>query len=148
KHKVKVPRLLLTPPSQVKALATRNHRIAKVIDLAFGEDNAPPRLWIPPTYNYYRDDYFGTSRPRKVLVFSGWRFVPKTVAIVTSEVATARLAGDSADSSQPLRFTEKSSFHVFDVCFPSLFLAKVGEQAFIAVRKAAQSRAEDVLTNA
>ena len=35
-RKVKVPRSLLTPPSQVKALANRNHRISKVIDLRIG----------------------------------------------------------------------------------------------------------------
>jgi hypothetical protein len=145
KRKVKVPRSLLTPPSQVKALAKRNHRVSKLIDLALGEESAPPRLWAAPTYSYYRDDYFGASKPRKVLVFSGWRFVPKTVAIVASEVAAGRLGSDSENASQPLRFTEKSSFHVFDVCFPSLFLAKVGDEAFVAARRAEQPRAEDVL---
>lgn len=70
------------------------------------------RLWAAPTYTYYHDDYFGVSRPRKVLVFSGWRFVPKTVAIVASQVAAGRLGGDSEETSQPLRFTEKWSFHV------------------------------------
>ena len=98
-----------------------------------------------PHTAYYRDDYFGVSRPRKVLVFSGWRFVPKTVAIVASRVAAGRLGGDSEEASQPLRFTEKWSFHVFDVCFPSLFLAKVGHEAFMAARKAERPRAEDVV---
>jgi uncharacterized membrane protein YkvA (DUF1232 family) len=148
KHRVRVPRSLLSPPSQVKALAKRNHRISRAIDLALGEESAPPRLWAAPTYSYYRDDYFGPSKPRKVLVFSGWRFVPKTVAIVLSQVAAARLGNDPENPSQPLRFTEKSSFHVFDVCFPSLFLASIGDEAFTATRKASQRRAEDVVANA
>jgi uncharacterized membrane protein YkvA (DUF1232 family) len=143
--KVKVPRALLTAPSQVRTLAERNHRISKVVDIALGEDGAPPRLWVAPTFSYYRDDYFGVSKPRKVLVFSGWRFVPKAVAIVTSRVAADRLGGEPEDASQPIRFTEKWSFHVFDLCFPSPALAKVGQQAFMAARQDERARAEDVL---
>ena len=142
--RVKVPRALLTAPSQVKTLADRNHRISKVVDVALGEET-PPRLWTAPTYAYYHDDYFGVSKPRKVLVFSGWRFVPKTVAIVASRVASDRLGGELEDASQPIRFTEKWSFHVFDLCFPSPSLAKIGHEAFMAARQGKQPRAEDVL---
>jgi hypothetical protein len=142
---IKVPRELLTPPSRFKALASRNHRIAKVTDVALGEERTPPRLWTAPTYTYYRDEYFGASRPRKVLVFSGWRFVPKVVAIVTSRVAADRLDDGLQEVSQPLRFTEKGSFHVFDVCFPSPFLAEIGRQAFAAAREGEQPQAVDVV---
>jgi len=115
---IKVPRALVTAPTEVKALATRNHRISRVIELSLGEDDKSPCLWTAPTYSYYWDDYFGTSPPHKRLVFSGWRFVPKTVAIVTSHVAVDRLGGETEDASQPIRFTERSSFHVFDLCYP------------------------------
>ncbi len=143
--RVKVPRALLTPPSQVKTLEKRNHRIAKLLEVVLGAESTPPRLWTAPTYTYYRDEYFGASKPRKVLLFSGWRFVPKTVAIVASRVAGDRLGGDSDDVSQPLRFTEKSSFHVFDVCFPSPALAKVGHEAFVVSQQGERQRAEDLL---
>jgi Type III restriction enzyme, res subunit len=143
--KTKVPRALLTPPSQVKTLATRNHRISKLVDVALGKDGTPPRLWTAPTYTYYRDDCFGEWKPHKVLVFSGWRFVPKTVAIVTSRVATDRFVGDLDDTSQPFRFTEKGSYHVFDVCFPSPALATIGHEALLAVRQGEQPRAHDVI---
>ena len=78
-------------------------------------------------------------------MFSGWRFVPKTVAIVASRVASDRLGGELEDASQPIRFTEKWSFHVFDLCFPSPSLAKIGHEAFMAARHGKQPRAEDVL---
>lgn len=144
-EKAKVPRALLTAPTEVNTLAKRNHRIAKVVDLSLGNDETPPRLWTAPTYTYYRDEYFGVSRPRKVLAFSGWRFVPKTVAIVTSRVASNRLGGESEEVSQPIRFTEKWSFHVFDLCFPSPSLAKAGHEAFMSVRNGGQPRAEDIV---
>jgi uncharacterized membrane protein YkvA (DUF1232 family) len=117
-----------------------------VVDVALGPEDTPPRLWTAPTYtSYYHDDYFGVSKPRKVLVFSGWRFVPKTVAIVASRVASDRLGGESEDPSQPIRFTEKWSFHVFDLCFPSPSLAKIGHEAFMTARQGKRPRAEDVL---
>lgn len=145
-RRVKVPKALLTPASQVRALAKRNHRISNVVAVALGEDQTAPRLWTAPTYTYYQDHYFGVSKPRKLLVFSGWRFVPKTVAIVTSRVAADRLGGESEDASQPLRFTDKSfSFHVFDMCFPSPVLAEIGHEAFMAARQIEQSSADDVL---
>lgn len=143
--KAKVSRELLTAPVEVKSLANRNHRIAKVAELAFGGREAAPPLWIRPTYPYYRDDYFGEVGPRKVLVFSGWRFVPKTVAIVASRVASDRIGGEPDDTSQPVRFTEKWSFHVFDLCFPSPALARIGDEAFKAVRNGKQAHANDVL---
>lgn len=92
-RKIRVPRALLTPADETSTLAKRNHRISGVLHLALGTESLPPRLWIAPTYTYYRDDFFGEERPRKVLVFSAWRFVPRTVAILTSSVARARLGG-------------------------------------------------------
>jgi len=65
-RKVRVPKTLLTEASEVRGLAKRNHRISKVIDLALGESGMPPRLWTAPTYTYYRDDYFGAVKARKV----------------------------------------------------------------------------------
>lgn len=140
-----VPRALLTPADQVRSLASRNHRIAKVVDVAMGPEGTPPRLWTAPTYTYYRDDYYGPAKPRKVLVFSGWRFVPKAVAIVSSRIASDRLGGESDELSQPLRFTDKTSFHVFDVCLPSPFLAQIGQEALAQARASSRPTAEAVI---
>ena len=69
--RIKVPRALVTSGNDVKALASRNHRVSRVVDLSLGPDDSPPRLWTAPTYRYYRDELYGTSPPRKLLVFSG-----------------------------------------------------------------------------
>lgn len=122
--KVVVPPRLLTGADDVHALAERNQRMRRAVSLALGDAAAPPRLWAKPTYCYYRDRFFGQDSPRKLLVFSGWRFVPKAVAIVMSGVAAQRLATRSDGSeTQPLRFSERRSFHIFDVCMPSPALA-------------------------
>lgn len=119
----KVPRGLLVSAADVGTLVDRNHRIQCVVEHALGKDGSRPHLWIRPSHLYYRDHFFGVTPPRKLLVFSGWRFVPKAIAIIASRKALDRLGGDPEDPSQPLRFSDKRSFHVFDVCFPSPGLA-------------------------
>lgn len=108
----------------VGTLVNRNHRISKLSAVALGGDEAPPRLWTPPTYRYYRDDgFFGEAPVRKVLVFSGWRFVPKAVAVITSQIVTNRLGAIDESPTQPLRFaSDRLAFHPLDVCFPSVAL--------------------------
>lgn len=142
---IKVPRELLTPASDVSSLTDRNHRIARVVDVALGPDGVAPRLWTAPTYTYYSDDFFGQSRPRKLLVFSGWRFVPKAVAIVASRVAENRLGGQEDNPTQPLRFTERRSFHTFDVCFSSPALTEVGRVAYLERLGVGRSQAGELV---
>ena len=115
--RTRVPRALLTSGDDIGSLARRNHRISRVVDIALGPVDIPPRLWTAPTYSYYRDEFYQDSRPRKVLVFSGWRFVPKAIAIIASQAAAQRSGGDPRRTTQPLRLTDRKSFHVFDVCF-------------------------------
>lgn len=142
---VRVPRTLLTPAASVNGLAARNHRVGRVVSLALGDGEQPPRLWTKPTYTYYRDDLYGREATRKVLVFSGWRFVPKAVAVIASGVAASRLGEPVDDSLQPLRFTERGAYHVFDVCYPAPTLAEVGDDAFRAARRLEVASADDVL---
>jgi hypothetical protein len=130
---VKVPRTLLTTGRALASLTDRNHRISRAVAIALGDGGAPPRLWTAPTYPYYRDDLFGSSPARKVLVFSGWRFVPKAVAVIVSQIATDRMGGLDDTPSQPLRFSDRLSFHTFDVCFPSVALAEIGDEAYRSV---------------
>jgi hypothetical protein len=143
-----VPRELLTTGPAVGTLVNRNHRISKVSAVALGGDEAPPRLWTPPTYRYYRDDgFFGEAPVRKVLVFSGWRFVPKAVAVVMSQIVTNRLGDTDESPTQPLRFaSDRLAFHPLDVCFPSVALASAGDEAYRSVvLRAATATAADVL---
>lgn len=123
--RVRVPRALLTRSRRVLDLVNRNHRLQRAVRLTLGEEGRRPTLWTRPTYTYWRDEYFGDDPPRKLLVFSGWRFVPKAVGIVASALAAARLKGAPTPKESPLRFASKGSFHVFDVCFPSPALAAI-----------------------
>lgn len=122
KH-IEVPRALVTPGHEIHDLADRNQRVRYVIDHVLGTNGEAPQLWTAPTYTYHRDHFFGDAPRRKLLVFSGWRFVPKAVSVIASVVATHRLGGEPDDKLQPLKFSDRRSFHVFDVCFPSLALA-------------------------
>lgn len=144
----KVPRALLTTGRALGSLAERNHRISKVSAVALGAEDTPPCLWTAPTYRYYRDDnFFDLSPARKVLVFSGWRFVPKAVAVIVSQIATDRMGGLDDSPTQPLRFSDRLSFHTLDVCFPSVALAEIGDEAYRTVLKqAGNATAQDVLT--
>jgi hypothetical protein len=120
--KVRVPRGLLSAAND-PTLPQRNLRFRRLIDHALGSSDALPLLWTRPSYTYHRDKVYGERFPRKMLVFSGWRFVPKAIAVVVSNAASSRLPGVADETRQPLRFTEKWSFHVFDACFPSWALA-------------------------
>jgi hypothetical protein len=144
----RVPRELLTTGAAVGALGRRNHRISKVTAVAVGPDKQQPPLWMPPTYPYYRDaGFFGETPVRKMLVFSGWRFVPKAVAVITSQLVTNRFGGLDDAPTQPLRFSADSlAFHPLDICYPSIALAAVAEEPYrSALRRPDAATAEDVL---
>ncbi|MEQ1897459.1 MAG: hypothetical protein ABL971_08755 [Vicinamibacterales bacterium] len=126
-------------------LAKKGLRFRRLHRTVFGGDDEPLRsLWVRPSHRYYQDQFFAGSSggaghdPRKVLVFSSWRFVPKAIALLASHEAEQRIAPRSrvweGRSRPPLRFTGKGSFHIFDVCFPSPALAALIEPSAYAGR--------------
>lgn len=123
-RKIRVPKRLLSSVGD-PTLVDRNLRMRHLVGHSLGADGTRPLLWTRPSYVYHRDETYGADAPRKMLVFSGWRFVPTAVAAVLSDVAARRLRVATADKSQPLRFTDKWSYHVFDACYPSLALARL-----------------------
>ncbi len=123
-QKTRVPRGLLSSPDD-PALPSRNPRLRQLILHALGADGTPPLLWTAPQYTYHKDRFYERRPARKMLLFSGWRFVPKSVALIVSQAADARLGAKKDEAGQPLRFAETRSFHVFDVCFPSWELARL-----------------------
>ncbi len=137
RKKAIVPTGVVEPPSRLRELAHRNLRFRQLFQAVFGATNTPWKfLWTRPTYTYYRDEFFRDADPAKMLVFSGWRFVPKAIALLTSLEAEQRIAPHGrlweAEYSQPLSFTEKGSYHIFDVCFPSPALARLIEPSSMA----------------
>jgi len=132
-----VPSGVVESPSKLSRLAQRNLRFRELFQALFGTpDTAWKFLWTRPTYTYYRDEFFQNADPSKMLIFSGWRFVPKAIALLTSHEAEQRIAPrgrlwDGYDQP-PLRFTEKGSFHIFDVCLPSAALGRLIDPSAIA----------------
>ena len=87
------PAGVIEPPSKLGGLARRNLRFRELFQTVFGAPDARWKfLWTRPTYTYYRDEFFRDADPKKVLVFSGWRFVPKAIALLTSHEAEQRIA--------------------------------------------------------
>lgn len=137
RKKAIVPLGVIEPPSKLGGLARRNLRFRELFQAVFGTpDTLWKFLWTRPTYTYYRDEFFQDADPTKMLIFSGWRFVPKAIALLTSHEAEQRIAPRGrlwdGDDRPPLRFTEKGSFHIFDVCLPSPALARLIEPSAIA----------------
>ena len=140
KRKAVPPPGVVTSPAKLGDLGARNLRFRELFKMLFGQGDAAWRyLWTRPTYTYYRDDFFGNAEPSKALVFSGWRFVPKAIALLTSHEAEQRIAPRGrlweGEDRPPLRFTEKGSFHIFDLCFPSPALASLIDPAALADKR-------------
>jgi hypothetical protein len=138
KHtKAVVPQGIVEPASKLDELARRNLRFRELFRAVLGAPDTPWKfLWTRPSYTYYRDEFFEDVDPVKLLVFSGWRFVPKSIALLTSYEAEQRIAPDKSlwdkKIPPPLRFTERRSYHIFDLCFPSPALAQLVEPASLA----------------
>lgn len=161
RKKAIVPAGVVEPPSKLGEVARRNMRFRELFQAVFGAPDTPWKfLWTRPTYTYYRDEFFEDADPAKMLIFSGWRFVPKAIALLTSLEAEQRIAPRGrlweAEDRPPLRFTEKGSYHIFDVCFPSPALAQLIEPSSMAheeltakeVLKRTRKALKDALTKA
>jgi hypothetical protein len=122
RRRAAVPAPLITSAGD-PALSRRHQRMQAVLRHTVGDGTRAPLLWTAPTLRYMSSDAFGAEPPRKMLVFSGWRFVPKAVAVVASQAVEARLRRSGEASKQPLQLKTALSSHVLDVCLPSLALA-------------------------
>lgn len=119
-----VPKLRQLPRTK-----NRNLKFRMLFDKVFAAADSKkkqdwPYLWTRPTYFYYQDRFFGDADPTKYLVFSHWRFVPKSIAVMASLEVEQRLGGESKlDLSPPLTFPKERSYYAFEVCWPSPYLA-------------------------
>jgi uncharacterized membrane protein YkvA (DUF1232 family) len=129
-----LPKGLIQPESALDRLPSRSHRVRTLLRRFLGEEPADSwkYLWIAPSYRYWSGGLYGESRgPTKFLVFSHWRFVPKAISILMSREVARRIQTRD-DSLLPLRFGDKKSFHVFEVCLPSFVLARLVDPARLA----------------
>jgi uncharacterized membrane protein YkvA (DUF1232 family) len=146
-QRLQIPPNLLLRPDDLTKISRSNLKFRMLFHHLFpGEDaNLTPArpepwrfLWMRPTYTYYQGDFYGQQdKPRKFLVFSHWKFVPKAISVLVSEEIERRLPGISSDSERsPLQFRQIKgsypSFSVFNVCYPSAVLAERINQLSLA----------------
>jgi hypothetical protein len=128
------------------SLIERSQRMQALLRHTLGEDRGrAPLLWTAPTLRYLASDAFGAEPPRKMLLFSGWRFVPKAVAVVASRAAEARLSQAGDPSNHPLQLKVELSSHVLDVCLPSLALADVVDPLALSMSRGTPPNEEQLL---
>lgn len=130
----RIPRhLLLNANSELKKSSAANLKFRQLFEKLFTSNDALaegerfsedwPFLWIKPKFTYYKDNFYQGREPKKLLVFSHWHFVPKTVAFLTSSEMERRLQFQKGDyKSSPLTF-KKSMLSIFNVAMPSLALS-------------------------
>lgn len=134
RERMALPEPVLRPTVDLPDLATDNAKVRQLFDKVFacaegGDGHAWKYLWLRPTYTYYQDTFYTGPEPTKFLVFSHWRFVPKAVSVMTSQEAQRRIGRFRRRfQSSPLQFRERIAFYPFDVCYPSLALARCVDQ--------------------
>jgi hypothetical protein len=135
RNHLSIPPTVLRPSTELPKIARDNTKFhllfEKVFDKAKVKDvvGSWKYLWVRPTYTYYKDTFYENINPKKYLVFSHWRFVPKAVSVLTSQEALKRIGRDRRRLlSAPLQFRERIAFYPFDVCYPSLVLANYIDQ--------------------
>jgi hypothetical protein len=103
-----------------------------------GEENGR-FLWVEPSCRYYGDDFFetGKGKPRKVLIFSAWGFVPGYVAAVASyhnsvalyktlqKIDPARFKNVKALTNTNKILIAGKQFKPSMVLYPSYFLSSI-----------------------
>jgi uncharacterized membrane protein YkvA (DUF1232 family) len=155
-HTGTIPEALLLSFPRLPQAWQRNLKFRKLFAEVFDAQRGPRRpdkpsvaawkyLWVPPSYAYYRTPFYGAWKPRKALVFSHWRFVPKAIAVLTSQAVDRALRSNQRAHVEALRFRKALSFAAFDVCFPSPALADVFSHT-AAIRRMGRVPTEAALT--
>jgi hypothetical protein len=119
-------------------------------DPAFSHKTLWKHLWISPTYQYYSDanDLTSGGGPYKFLVFSHWRFVPRALASILSRQIELMIRHYDSERKGPLKFSEKISLFPFDVCFPSLRLAREIQPLQLAVENSTPPTLKNLIQSA
>ena len=155
----KLPKELLRPLDDIPNAASSNLKCRMLHEKVFGTEaaTAPANskrsswkyLWTRPSYFYYEDKFFQDEDPRKFLIFSHWRFVPKTIAYLTSKEAERRLGKPEKYSDRtPLQYGDQVSLYTFDVCYPSLALALLVNPLQLAGDEPAKTGRRELISRA
>lgn len=135
-----LPPTVLRPAKELGERAIENAKFRMLFGKVFGDGQATSGgkwkyLWVRPTYTYYEDRFYGSTDPKKFLIFSHWRFVPKAISVLTSQEASKQIGRNRRKlQSAPLHFRERLAFYPFDACYPSPVLADCIDQLTIRAR--------------
>lgn len=132
----RVPGALVPSGRAIGETAAEHLKIKTLTKNVLGSPGSKLRfLWIKPSYTYYADEFYGGQGPTKHLVFSHWKFVPKAISVLLSNEAETRLGRRKGRrESVPLRFRSRTSFSLFDVCYPSMALADCLSPADVGIQ--------------
>lgn len=133
-RRLKLPPTILPTSTELSRCAKDNAKFRMLFKKVFGgkgkesSRGAWKYLWVRPTYTYYKDNFYHDFEPTKFLIFSHWRFVPKSISVLTSMEAE-RYIGRTRRRLQsvPLQFRDKIAFYPMDACYPSPVLAAAVE---------------------
>jgi hypothetical protein len=104
------------------------------------DQGAHKLLWLPPALPYYRMDgpYSepAAAKLTKRLVFTSWRFVPRSIAALLSYEAELRMHGREVSAGGLLRFGRSdgrlAGMTVLALMYPSSFLARACDPLLLA----------------
>jgi hypothetical protein len=134
-------------PRNLDGLSGRNSRLERFQKAVLENDGGTWRyLWVRPSYLYYEDELFGAQDPRKYLVFSHWRFVPKMLAVSLSHAVGRTL--NPLPRAHPLSPRNGRALSILSVSFPSTFLARVVNPLQLTTMTAATPTAEALVSSA
>jgi uncharacterized membrane protein YkvA (DUF1232 family) len=159
-RRVQVPEQLLLTGMSLSKSSGEHLKVQTLVKKVFGTTPGKLRyLWVKPSYTYYKDEFYDggdpakqddpTYNPVKFLIFSHWKFVPKTISVLLSQEAEKRLViRRRGRETIPLQFRRKTSFSPFEVSYPSLPLADCINPAELALAHAGKLTAEEFYARA
>ena len=160
-RRVQVSEQLLLTGSYALSKSSGEHlKVQTLVKKVFGTTPGKLRyLWVKPSYTYYKDEFYDggvpakqddpTYNPVKFLVFSHWKFVPKTISVLFGhEAENAWLYAAGGAKPSPSNFVGKLSFSPFEVSYPSLPLADCINPAELALARAGKLTAEEFYARA
>jgi len=120
------------------------------------EQGAHRLLWLPPALPYYQMEGAyadpAVAKLTKRLIFTSWRFVPRSIAALLSYEAERRMHGREVSKGGLLRFGRSdgrlTGMAVFALMYPSSFLARACDPIALSRAVASDSSSSGTVTAA
>ena len=127
-----IPSEVQASPEKLKIAYRRNFKLRQLMKALFGDEKGLATkslkwkyLWLRPTILAYDDAFFFDPPPKKMLVFSHWRFAPQAISYFVNSRLTVGLKDTQSLRRAKLEYTGESVSSTFLLTFPSHFAATV-----------------------